>query len=73
VAQTVLLGSSITAAIGVAGYRFNVPEGLLFFGWLAGGVIYHVIFGSGLVMGRRTAPDTDGLVASAASLGQRRR
>jgi len=52
VAQTVLLGSSITAAIGVGGYRLGLHDGLLFFGWVVIGVIYHVVFGSGLVVRR---------------------
>ena len=74
VAQTVLLGASITAAIGVGGYRFGVPDGVLFFGWLGTGVIYHIIFGSSLVLGRRTTQSTDpGLVPSAAWLGWRQR
>jgi UDP-GlcNAc:undecaprenyl-phosphate/decaprenyl-phosphate GlcNAc-1-phosphate transferase len=53
VAQVVLLGSAVTAAIGIGGYRWGIPDGALFFGWLASGVIYHVVFGSGLVVGRR--------------------
>lgn len=55
VAQAVLLGAFATAAIGVGGYRTGVPDGVLCFGWLATGVIYHVVFGSGLVLGRRAS------------------
>jgi UDP-GlcNAc:undecaprenyl-phosphate GlcNAc-1-phosphate transferase len=74
VAQTVLLGASITAAIGVGGFRLGLPDGVLFVGWLAAGVIYHIVFGSGLVMGRTPSPTGDGLVPSAAwSLWKQRR
>jgi UDP-GlcNAc:undecaprenyl-phosphate GlcNAc-1-phosphate transferase len=64
VAQAVALGAFATAAIGVGGYRTGVPDGVLVLGWLATGVIYHVVFGSGLVLGRRTSRTDDGLVGS---------
>jgi hypothetical protein len=63
VAQTVLLGAAVTSAIGVGGYRLGIHDGVLFFGWLAIGVIYHIIFGSGLVRRRERMHD-EGLVAS---------
>jgi UDP-GlcNAc:undecaprenyl-phosphate GlcNAc-1-phosphate transferase len=53
VAQLVLLGSAVLAAIGVGAYLNGVYDGWLFAGWLALGVIYHVVFGSGLVFVRR--------------------
>ena len=52
VAQTVLVGAALTAAIGVGGHQLGVHDGVLFLGWLTTGVIYHIVFGSGLV-GRR--------------------
>nr|WP_298725137.1 MraY family glycosyltransferase [uncultured Steroidobacter sp.] len=55
VAQAVALGAFASAAIGVVGYRTGVPDGVLCLGWIATGVIYHVVFGSGLVLGRRTS------------------
>lgn len=65
VAQAVLLGAFSTAAIGVGGYRSGVPDGILVIAWLATGVIYHIVFGSGLVLGRRTSPPEEGLVGGA--------
>jgi hypothetical protein len=61
--STVLLGSAITAAIGVGGFRLGIHDGVLFFGWLAIGVIYHIVFGSGLIARRRVAAQEDRLVA----------
>ncbi|HEY0687123.1 MAG TPA: MraY family glycosyltransferase [Steroidobacter sp.] len=55
VAQTVLVGSAVTAAIGVGGYQWHIPDGVLLVGWLASGVIYHAIFGISLFAGRRRA------------------
>lgn len=58
VAQTVFFGSAICAAIGLGGYEWQVPDGLLLIGWLTAGVIYHLIFGVSLFAGRRAAnPD----------------
>ncbi|MBL8267302.1 MraY family glycosyltransferase [Steroidobacter sp.] len=67
VAQTVLFGSALTAGIGLGGYHWHVPDGALFFGWLAAGVIYHIIFGIGLFAGRKqaAASNQERLVGSA--------
>lgn len=76
VAQVVLVGAAVTAAIGLGGYWIGVPDGWLFLSWLAGGVLYHVIFGSGLMVGRRAdAQPGEGFLANAywALLRQRRR
>lgn len=76
VAQTVLLGAAITAAIGVGGYRLGIPDGALLLGWLSTLVIYHIVFGSSLVLGRRhqSPPASEGLAASAImSLWRQRR
>lgn len=54
VAQIILLGASMLAGIGVTAYLAGVADGVLFVAWLAAGVIYHVVFGSGLVVRRRT-------------------
>jgi UDP-GlcNAc:undecaprenyl-phosphate/decaprenyl-phosphate GlcNAc-1-phosphate transferase len=59
VAQTVLLASTVFAAIGVGLYRNGVPDGWLFLGWLGLGVAYHVVFGSGLVIRRREVSHED--------------
>ncbi len=56
VAQLVLVGSSLLAAVGVSGYLNGVSDGWLFFGWILLGAGYHIIFGSGLVISRRDAP-----------------
>lgn len=53
VAQTVLLGSAITASIGLGGFHFHVPDGALLLGWLGVGIVYHFIFGIGLFAGRQ--------------------
>jgi UDP-GlcNAc:undecaprenyl-phosphate GlcNAc-1-phosphate transferase len=56
VAQIILLGASVLGGIGVVGYFAGVPDGTLFIAWLITGVIYHMIFGSGLVLRRRAMP-----------------
>jgi UDP-GlcNAc:undecaprenyl-phosphate GlcNAc-1-phosphate transferase len=53
VAQAVLVGAAVTAGIGVGGHYIGFPDGALFLAWLTCGVAYHVVFGSGLVLGRR--------------------
>lgn len=53
VAQVVLLMSAIFAAIGVGSYLNGLADGWLFVLWLLVGAVYHVIFGSGLVIKRR--------------------
>jgi hypothetical protein len=76
VAQVVLVGATVTSAIGIGGYRAGLADGWLFVGWLASGVLYHVVFGSGLFVGRRVdSPPGDGFFSSAywALLRQRRR
>ena len=56
VAQMVLLGSAIFAAIGVGGYMNGLADGWLFVLWLVVGSVYHIVFGSGLVIKRRAIP-----------------
>ena len=56
VAQIVLAASALLAALGVGGFLAHVADGILFLAWLAAGVVYHVVFGSGLVIKRRSAP-----------------
>jgi UDP-GlcNAc:undecaprenyl-phosphate/decaprenyl-phosphate GlcNAc-1-phosphate transferase len=53
VAQLVLLFSAIFAAIGVGGFLQGLHDGWSFVAWLMAGVVFHVIFGSGLVIKRR--------------------
>jgi UDP-GlcNAc:undecaprenyl-phosphate GlcNAc-1-phosphate transferase len=53
VAQLVLLAAAIFAGIGVGGYLTGLADGWLFILWLFVGTVYHVIFGSGLVIKRR--------------------
>lgn len=65
VAQTVLVGATVTAAIGVGGYQWHVPDGVLFCCWLGAGVVYHFIFGISLFVRRHSdATQADGLVGS---------
>jgi UDP-GlcNAc:undecaprenyl-phosphate GlcNAc-1-phosphate transferase len=59
VAQTVLVASTVFAAIGVGGYLSGVSDGWLFLGWLTLGVAYHVVFGSGLLIPRREVSRDD--------------
>jgi UDP-GlcNAc:undecaprenyl-phosphate/decaprenyl-phosphate GlcNAc-1-phosphate transferase len=64
VAQLVLLTSAIFASIGVGGFMNDIEDGWLFIAWLTFGVVFHIIFGSGLVVKRRQlvrdeAPATD--------------
>ena len=75
VAQVVLMGAAITSGIGVGGYQSGISDGWLFVLWLTFGVVYHVVFGSGLVVGKRRTPQPDpGIVPSAyGSLGGRQR
>jgi UDP-GlcNAc:undecaprenyl-phosphate GlcNAc-1-phosphate transferase len=75
VAQVVLVGASLTSAIGVGGHYLGLPDGVLFLSWLSVGVIYHVVFGSRLVIGRRRqAPEASDLVPDeGAYITQRRR
>lgn len=71
VAQTVLMGAALTAAVGVGGHYFGLAEGWLFIGWLVCGVTYHVIFGSGLfVAAPRTSTDLGIPAYSASKLKQ---
>lgn len=64
VAQIVLLAATVFAAVGIGGHLMAVADGWLFIAWLAVGVAYHVIFGSGLVIPRRSAArDDEGMVS----------
>jgi UDP-GlcNAc:undecaprenyl-phosphate GlcNAc-1-phosphate transferase len=53
VAQLVLLSAAVFAAIGVGGYLNGVADGWLFILWLLLGTVYHIVFGSGLIIKRR--------------------
>jgi UDP-GlcNAc:undecaprenyl-phosphate GlcNAc-1-phosphate transferase len=59
VAQIVLLGSALFAGVGLGGHMYGLADGWLFTGWLAIGVAYHVVFGSGLVVRRTVSADVD--------------
>jgi UDP-GlcNAc:undecaprenyl-phosphate/decaprenyl-phosphate GlcNAc-1-phosphate transferase len=59
VALAILIGGSVVASVGIAGYLAGLPDGVLVLAWLAVGVIYHVIFGSGLVVRRRATERVD--------------
>ena len=59
VAQVVLLASSVFAAIGVGAYMKDIADGWMFVSWIVLGVVYHIIFGSGLVIPRREAARLD--------------
>lgn len=59
VAQIVLLTATIFAATGVGSYLCGIADGWLFVGWLVMGVAYHIVFGSGLVIRRRTSERHD--------------
>jgi UDP-GlcNAc:undecaprenyl-phosphate GlcNAc-1-phosphate transferase len=56
IALIILAGASVLGCVGVGGYLAGVSEGTLFVAWLLSGVLYHVIFGSNLVVRRRVAP-----------------
>lgn len=53
VAQVVLIGAALTASVGVGGHYFGMPDGGLFLLWLGSGVVYHIVFGSTIGLGRR--------------------
>jgi UDP-GlcNAc:undecaprenyl-phosphate/decaprenyl-phosphate GlcNAc-1-phosphate transferase len=53
VALIILLTGTFLAAVGVGAYFAGIPDGTMFVAWLATGVAYHVIFGSGLFVRRR--------------------
>jgi UDP-GlcNAc:undecaprenyl-phosphate/decaprenyl-phosphate GlcNAc-1-phosphate transferase len=74
VAQVVLVGASVTSAIGVGGNYLGVPDGALFLSWLSVGVVYHIIFGSRLVIGRRqqASEESDLVPDEGAYITQRR-
>ena len=56
VALIILLSGTFLAAVGIGAYFAGIPDGTMFVVWLATGVAYHVIFGSGLVVRRRMMP-----------------
>lgn len=72
VAQLVLLASAVFAAIGVGGSVNGLAEGWSFLLWLASGVVYHIIFGSGLVVKRRLQPRDDTAGTGSFSLWKQR-
>jgi UDP-GlcNAc:undecaprenyl-phosphate GlcNAc-1-phosphate transferase len=65
IALIVLAGSAVFAGIGVAGYLLGIPDGALFVAWLVGGVGYHIVFGSGLVIQRRAIAREEGEATTA--------
>ena len=67
VALVILIGGAAFAGVGVAGDLLRMPDGLLVIGWLSLGIIYHVIFGSGLVVGRRGAARGEGAASTSNS------
>jgi UDP-GlcNAc:undecaprenyl-phosphate GlcNAc-1-phosphate transferase len=56
VALIILLGAMFLATVGLGAHFAGIPDGTMFVAWLATGVAYHVIFGSGLVVRRRAQP-----------------
>lgn len=56
VAQLILLAASVLAGIGVMGFQWQIPDGLLFALWLLLGVAYFFVFASGRVIKRREQP-----------------
>ncbi len=61
VAQAILAGAAVLAGIGLAGYAWGAPDGLMFFAWVLLGIVYFVVFASGRVIQRRAEPrDQDG-------------
>lgn len=59
VAQIVLLAATLFAAVGVGAHLSGVADGWMFVAWLLLGVVYHVVFGSGLVIARRQEERSD--------------
>jgi len=59
VAEYILLGASALGGIGLGAYRLGVHEGVMFLVWLLTGVLYYMIFCSGLVIARRQEPRED--------------
>lgn len=59
VAQVILLASTTLAAFGVGGYLLGLSDGVLFVTWILGFATYHVVFGSGLVIKRRSESRAD--------------
>jgi hypothetical protein len=60
VALVILTGAVLFAGLGLGGYLTGVSDSVMVAVWLALGVIYHVIFGSGLVVRRRAAARSEG-------------
>jgi UDP-GlcNAc:undecaprenyl-phosphate GlcNAc-1-phosphate transferase len=59
VAQLVLLAATVFAAVGIGGHLNGVADGWLFLLWLKLGTVYHIVFGSGLVIKRRAVARRD--------------
>lgn len=68
VAQIILGGAAVCAAIGVGGDLVGIPDGVLFPAWLIVGVAYHIVFGSGLVIRRRAADRAEYVSTSASGI-----
>jgi UDP-GlcNAc:undecaprenyl-phosphate GlcNAc-1-phosphate transferase len=54
VALVILIGGLVFAGLGLGGYLIGVSDSIMVAAWLALGVFYHIIFGSGLVIRRRS-------------------
>lgn len=55
VAQIVMVAASVFAGLGLGAQALGLPDGWLFVAWLLLGVLYHIVFGTGLVFRRSTA------------------
>jgi UDP-GlcNAc:undecaprenyl-phosphate/decaprenyl-phosphate GlcNAc-1-phosphate transferase len=53
VAQIVLIAAALFATAGMTAHMSGVPDGVLCVAWLTMGCVYHVVFGSGMVIRRR--------------------
>lgn len=59
VAQLILGAGGGFGLMGVAGYSFGVPDTVMFVSWMTLGAIYHMVFGSGLILNRRTVDGSE--------------
>jgi UDP-GlcNAc:undecaprenyl-phosphate GlcNAc-1-phosphate transferase len=62
VAQLVLVGAALFAAVGVGGYMNGLADGWLFVLWLVLGGLYHVVFGTSLVIKREERENREELL-----------
>jgi UDP-GlcNAc:undecaprenyl-phosphate GlcNAc-1-phosphate transferase len=54
VAQIVLIAAALAATIGMTAQTIGIPDGPLCLAWLILGATYHLVFGSGWVIKRRS-------------------